>query len=496
MSVQESALPRQGIEGLYAEHHGWLRGWLRGRLGNAFDAADLAHDTYLRILSSGRMPEPQQSRQHLAQIAKGLVIDLYRRRQIEAAYLDALARLPQPLAPSAEDCAAAVQALVDIDAVLNGLPPKAREALLLRKLDGMSYRDIATRLRVSVSSVESTWRPPCWPAARPGWRCPRLARHAILPHRSRHRPARRRMDGPPVVGRRQRAGPRRLRALAGAASRSRTGLADPVGVRGQAGGRAAAGGRSCLAARRIRHGTAPRHAPAGAGRAAGGLRLRPAWHRRLAWRHRRLPQRHRGNPRADATDGTRLTLSTGTAIDLRFDANARLVLLLAGEILVATAPDPAATPRPFRVRGRHGTVQALGTRFTVREDDEDARVAVFEGAVEIRPAGAPDAAIRLDAGQGSRFPLPGRPAHPGQRGRGILEPRRAGGRRLAAGRLPGRAGPLPARPAALRPAVADLRVSGVFPLHDTDRALHNLERGLPVAVVYRTRYWVTVRAAD
>ena len=30
MSVQESALPRQGIEGLYAEHHGWLRGWLRG----------------------------------------------------------------------------------------------------------------------------------------------------------------------------------------------------------------------------------------------------------------------------------------------------------------------------------------------------------------------------------------------------------------------------------------------------------------------------------
>ena len=79
------------------------------------------------------------------------MIDLYRRRQIEAAYLDALARLPQPLAPSAP---AAVQALVDIDAVLNGLPPKAREALLLRKLDGMSYRDIATRLRVSVSSVE------------------------------------------------------------------------------------------------------------------------------------------------------------------------------------------------------------------------------------------------------------------------------------------------------------------------------------------------------
>ena len=52
------------------------------------------------------------------------MIDLYRRRQIEAAYLDALARLPQPLAPSAEDCAAAVQALVDIDAVLTACRPR------------------------------------------------------------------------------------------------------------------------------------------------------------------------------------------------------------------------------------------------------------------------------------------------------------------------------------------------------------------------------------
>jgi DNA-directed RNA polymerase specialized sigma24 family protein len=38
--------------------------------------------------------------------------------------------------------------------VLQGLPAKAREALLLRKLDGLSYRDIASRLAVSVSSVE------------------------------------------------------------------------------------------------------------------------------------------------------------------------------------------------------------------------------------------------------------------------------------------------------------------------------------------------------
>jgi transmembrane sensor len=53
------------------------------------------------------------------------------------------------------------------------------------------------------------------------------------------------------------------------------------------------------------------------------------------------------------------------------------------------------------------------------------------------------------------------------------------------------------RPGLLRcdPAVAHLQVSGVFSLRDTDRALHNLTRVLPVDVVSRTRYWVTVKAA-
>ncbi|MCH6102090.1 FecR domain-containing protein, partial [Salmonella enterica] len=59
--------------------------------------------------------------------------------------------------------------------------------------------------------------------------------------------------------------------------------------------------------------------------------------------------------------------------------------------------------RPFLVRTRHGTVRALGTRYSVRDDDDTSRVEVFEGAVEIRPADAPGVGVRLDAGQGSRF---------------------------------------------------------------------------------------------
>lgn len=152
--MTDSAAPPPGIESLYTEHHGWLRTWLRRRLGNAFDAADLAHDTYLRILHSGRIPEPQQSRQHLAQIAKCLVIDLYRRRQIEAAYLDTIALLPPQHAPSEESRALTLQALIEIDVILNGLTARVREALLLSRLDGLSYSEIAARQGVTVSSVK------------------------------------------------------------------------------------------------------------------------------------------------------------------------------------------------------------------------------------------------------------------------------------------------------------------------------------------------------
>jgi len=142
------------VESLYADHHGWLRGLLRRKLGNAFDAADLAHDVYLYLMKTGRIPPADESRRHLTQIANGLVVNLYRRRQIEAAYQEALTLVSDPYSPSEETRALAIEALVQIDAALQSLPPKARRALLLCKLDGMSYRDIAADLRVSVSSVE------------------------------------------------------------------------------------------------------------------------------------------------------------------------------------------------------------------------------------------------------------------------------------------------------------------------------------------------------
>ncbi|MBY4867520.1 sigma-70 family RNA polymerase sigma factor [Burkholderia anthina] len=153
MGVVESHAQRD-FRALYNDHHGWLRGWLRKRLGNSCDAADLAHDTYLRVLASGATPRPDDSRRYLTQIANGLLIDLYRRRRIESAYLDTVRHLPEPETPSPETRALVIEALCEIDAMLDRLSPNARTALLLCKLDGLTYREIAARLGVSVSSVE------------------------------------------------------------------------------------------------------------------------------------------------------------------------------------------------------------------------------------------------------------------------------------------------------------------------------------------------------
>lgn len=143
----------QDLQTLYGNNHGWLQGWLRRRLGNAFDAADLAQDTFVRILVSGRMPDAAQSRAHLTQIAKGLVIDLHRRRVLEAAYLEALAHLPETLAPSPEERALALEALLLLDAALGGLPAKVRETFMLSQLDGLTYSAIAAQLDISVGAV-------------------------------------------------------------------------------------------------------------------------------------------------------------------------------------------------------------------------------------------------------------------------------------------------------------------------------------------------------
>lgn len=201
--------------------------------------------------------------------------------------------------------------------------------------------------------------------------------------------------------------------------------------------------------------------------------------------------------RRDATlsDGSALSLNTDSAADVRFDAAQRLIVLRRGELHIASRGDPMVPPRPLVVATPMGRITALGTRFVVRLLDGKAWVAVTEGAVKIDPAAGGEGVSRIvEAGAGTYFDeravQAARPApHADDWMQGALF---ADGMRLDAfadelGRY--RTGRL-----VCDPAVAGLRISGSFPLGDTDRILASIERALPVRADRYTRYWVVLRA--
>ncbi|WP_255444702.1 FecR domain-containing protein [Achromobacter sp. LC458] len=195
-------------------------------------------------------------------------------------------------------------------------------------------------------------------------------------------------------------------------------------------------------------------------------------------------------------DGTRLELNTASAVDLRYTATLREVVLHEGEILVTTAQD--AKGRPFQVRTRSGILTPVGTRFVVRDLDDGRalRVAVLQGAVDVRSLNAADAPRRVQAGNQAEFSTAGGYAP---------RPLEAAASAWTHGMLIADELPLaqflqelgryrPGRLACSTEAAA-LRVVGAFPLADTERVLDMLQDVLPVRVRRYTRYWVSVGLA-
>lgn len=146
------------IAELYVSHHGWLHGWLRKKLGCHDRAADLAHDTFVRLLGQRQAPEQGEPRGEpralLTHIAKGLIIDHWRRQEVERAYLDAIAHLPEAVSPSPESRYLILETLYRIERMLHDMPARTREVFLLSQLDALTYAQIAEQLDISLITVK------------------------------------------------------------------------------------------------------------------------------------------------------------------------------------------------------------------------------------------------------------------------------------------------------------------------------------------------------
>lgn len=195
------------------------------------------------------------------------------------------------------------------------------------------------------------------------------------------------------------------------------------------------------------------------------------------------------------SDGTEVILNTASALDVVFTSTQRLLRLHRGELLITTGSDASQEIlRPFIIETSAGQIRPIGTRFSVRqlEDDrQNVQVQVFEGAVQLSPQQG--RSLVLSAGQQTRFNQ--------QQVAGLkqtTEANTAWSRGLLIAerqRLDDFIHELARyRPGILRcdPAVAELIVSGVYPLKDTDAILQSLEQALPVRISSITGYWVTV----
>ena len=190
-------------------------------------------------------------------------------------------------------------------------------------------------------------------------------------------------------------------------------------------------------------------------------------------------------------DGTLINLNTHSAIDVRFDDKRRLVVLQEGEILIETGHDDS---RPFIVETREGSLRALGTRFIVKREDNGTRLSVLQSAVAAQPEAlhrehifkqGQQVLMRSDGLGPLQAVTTGTDAW--TRGMLVVDNARLEDVIAELGRY--RSGYL-----RLDPQLADLRITGSFPLHDTDMALNALLPTLPVQIQQRTPWWVTVSA--
>jgi len=173
---------------------------------------------------------------------------------------------------------------------------------------------------------------------------------------------------------------------------------------------------------------------------------------------------------ARLADGTQITLNSDSAVDVLFNSAQRLLHLRRGEVYIATAADP----RPLMVQTQQGQLRALGTRFSVRQLADETLLAVYEGAVQVRPehaSVAPGENI-IRAGQQVRF---------SRERMGLIEEARETTLAWRNGLLV--ADDMPVRLWAHElmrytdqqlecdPALGELRVSGTFPIDDLPLAL-------------------------
>lgn len=151
--MQTSLTEQQFVE-LYQNHYSWIYTWLYKKLNNSSDAADLAQDTFVRVMAKAYQVELEYPRAYLTKVATGLAINWINRKKIEHAYLQVLSEQPELTQSSPEKDVLIVEALTEVIQLLAELPEIVRMTFLSVQLEELKHHEIAEKLGISVSTVK------------------------------------------------------------------------------------------------------------------------------------------------------------------------------------------------------------------------------------------------------------------------------------------------------------------------------------------------------
>lgn len=137
-------------------HEASLRAWLSMRRLPGLDVDDVIQECYSLLAARERFDDIDHPKAYLFQMARSLIVRHLRRSKIVAFQaLEVLeGDIPADGAPSPEQIAIDRDALRRLAEAIAGLPPQAQRALILRRIHGLSQREIAAAMGLSENTIE------------------------------------------------------------------------------------------------------------------------------------------------------------------------------------------------------------------------------------------------------------------------------------------------------------------------------------------------------
>jgi RNA polymerase sigma factor (sigma-70 family) len=137
-------------------HEPALRAWLRRRSLQGLEIDDIIQETYTRLISADSVQHVQDAKSYAFQTASSVIIDHLRRMKVvslasvpDLEYLEVVCEDPSP-----ERQVIDRDELHRLAAAIAALPAKVREVFTLRRVHGLSQREVAHKMGIAESTVE------------------------------------------------------------------------------------------------------------------------------------------------------------------------------------------------------------------------------------------------------------------------------------------------------------------------------------------------------